>query len=173
MVSKIQDHGLQDASFYNYANPRHIFRRGYTGSVVASILNFDTNLFAVNESNIHWFLTRINIREHKIQIYGSLYSQNKPVYLEIQSKVMAWLIDQHERFQPLNVFFDALITPLNIEIVDVPRQVQNNCGVFTCMFARYIAFGHALNMDFAERDMNNIRIMMLNEIYHATITLQT
>ena len=103
----------------------------------------------------------MNLHERKIQIYNSIHTPHNPLYIDIKNKCNAWMIDQQYQYPPTGQ--PTLTTPWDLEIVPVPRQVHHNGGLFTCMFARYIAMGRA--SDSNDVDMNNIRAIMFNEIF--------
>ena len=115
-----------------------------------NIFNLDKIFFPINHNNIHWSLAVIFIPEKRIQIFdsggngGQRYLDGLLQYLKdemrdkhhMEGKWNGWnLIPSHEK---------------------IPKQLNgDDCGVFTCMFAYYIA--EDLSLTFDQTDVTEFR----------------
>ena len=93
-------------------------------------------LVPINCGNTHWILACIYMNERKIQIYDSLISSGRPYEAYLQC-LLKYLKD--ERMYKCNTHLDTQPWDLISCQQDTPQQENcTDCGVFVCMFAKYI-----------------------------------
>ena len=122
-------------------------------------------LVPVNCSNRHWFLLTItnSIDENKIEmrIYDSLEELGTWKTVLEEEKLKDFV---HEKYQQT---FQLRECSLKISIQDMYHQIPHqgngiDCGVFTIMFAKYLAARQALT--FKQDDMEKFRRTIYDEI---------
>ena len=137
----------------------------------------NTNLFQyglwivpINCNNTHWFILTIDttcIDENKLEmkIYDSLGKSEtwKKVLEEKKLKMFIhWKFQQTFQIKSLLYIF---ITDMHYQI---PQQDNHiDCGVFTIMYAKYLAAGHSFT--FKQEDMGKFRKKICEEIKTATL----
>jgi Ulp1 family protease len=117
-------------------------------------------LFAPICHSKHWMLFCINV-DQKLIIFMNSYVKilNNNLIKAYFSCIRALLVaNANENEIDLNIYEWKLSCLKNL-----PQQTNNfDCGVFICMFARYIIFNYKI--DFKETDMPNFRHMIKHEL---------
>ncbi|XP_043275305.1 sentrin-specific protease 1-like [Venturia canescens] len=104
----------------------------------------------------HWCLAVIDIIFGQIRYYDSL-GGSQPRYLDTLLEYLKEEVEE-KGVKPIRREDWSLETKMNI-----PRQTNGyDCGIFTCMFARYEARNKEFN--FTQRDMPQIRTKMIREL---------
>ncbi|KAG5420976.1 hypothetical protein I9W82_000066 [Candida metapsilosis] len=136
--------------------------RGYSGVArwakrkKIDLFTMDKVIVPINISNTHWALAVINNITKAITYYDSLnFSQSgNPEALE---NLQMYMDNEAQRLDR-----DAIKYTL-IPYIDAPQQQNgSDCGVFTCIAARYLALNQEFN--YSQNDMKVIRRRMTLEI---------
>ena len=101
--------------------------------------------------NIHWCLAVVDLAEHSISYYDSLKKAN-PVCL----KTIHNYLVQHSS--------NRLVNWKLVHHSDIPEQLNSSdCGVFVCMYARYLSY--ASPFSFSQMEMSSIRRHVALELF--------
>ncbi|EDW04455.1 GH23254 [Drosophila grimshawi] len=121
------------------------------------IFKEDMILVPVHVDNVHWCMAIIDMSKNMISYYDSFNIPNPTVLNALRN----FLIEQS--------LARKLETPLTLKdfqvqhATNVPRQTNtSDCGVFSCMFAKYITRNKSLT--FSQKDMPRFRKQMKREI---------
>ena len=131
-----------------------------------NIFEYGLWMIPINYNNRHWFLIAVDttcLDENKIEILiydslGDLKTWGKALEEKTLKLFIHWKFEQTYKLKE---------SPLEIGINDMHNQIpqQKNgvdCGVFTIMFAKYLANGHQLT--FMQEDMVKFRKNIYQEI---------
>ena len=101
--------------------------------------------------NIHWCLTAVDLAKHSIRYYNSLKKAN-PVCLETINNYLV----QHSS--------NCLVNWKLLYQTDIPEKFNSSdCGVFVCMYARYLSY--ASPFSFSQMEMSIIRQHVALELF--------
>jgi sentrin-specific protease 1 len=120
------------------------------------IVEFDKLLFPVHSGNNHWCLCVVNFKDKRFEYYDSLGGKNN----HLLSFMRCYVRDELAAYSEINYNFKGWTnyTPTNI-----PHQTNgNDCGVFMCKYADYIAEG--LEFKFGQANMLYFRARMALEL---------
>ncbi|CCI40892.1 unnamed protein product [Albugo candida] len=142
---------------YNYRNVRRWTRK-------VDLFGMDKIFVPVNLSNTHWCLAVIFMKDKKIQYYDSM----RGCGLRCLETLRRYICDEMKDKKNTEIVVDDWeLIPTTI---DTPQQKNGfDCGVFTCIFAEYVASNHAL--DFVQRDMEYHRQRMAYNILQGSIVV--
>lgn len=156
-----------------------VLQRMFKGEAATHILHHKNLFFPINVNGTHWVLLHIMPSRRMVHIYDSILSvvfEERIAVLtapDYHSRIFAlakhWVDEQirtHDRMAQFRSqefkFFDSSKWKFET-VTQCPQQRGSfDCGVFVCMFVRYLALGYPL--DFTAADMGNIRIAMACEI---------
>ena len=166
LISKEFSHVFTTSTWFNEQLKSRNFQMIDRALKNVNMFEYGLWLIPINCDNRHWFLLTVSttyLRENKIEIsiydsFGDLKIWEK--VLE-QNKLKLFI---HWKFEQI---FKQKESPLKIELKDMHNQIpqQENgmdCGVFTIMFAKYLANGHQLT--FTQEDMVKFRRKIHQEI---------
>ncbi|MEW5296812.1 MAG: hypothetical protein WDW36_000064 [Sanguina aurantia] len=148
----------KDAQAYRYANVRrwttpHRLLRG--GQLSDCILDLDRVIMPVH-CGAHWTCAVIDIKAKALYYYDSLLGEDEDLLLNLAR----WLED--EALDKRKQTWDVTSWPRH-HPKDIPVQVNGcDCGVFTIMFADYLALGRP--MHWTRADMDTFRVKMLSQL---------
>lgn len=136
------------------------------------VMRFKHVLFPVLVNKNHWVLFQISPRRKLIWVHDSLAistSDTKEIQ-EICDRVMFWAVEQHKILYGLATparnkpaLYDSHGWAFAPSRSDLPKQLNlNDCGVFVCLYARYIAADKTF--DFDQGNMGHMRVAMLIEV---------
>jgi sentrin-specific protease 1 len=117
--------------------------------------DFDIVLIPVH-LGVHWTLAVVDLKRKQVVYYDSLLGDNRVCL----TALLDWLVQEakDKKGMQYNVSDWKRLTPK-----DIPRQQNSSdCGVFTCMFARYYTKNEPFS--FKQDDMPQIRKKMVCEI---------
>ena len=101
--------------------------------------------------NIHWCLAVVDLAEHSISYYDSLKKANPVCLKTIHNYLM-----QHSS--------NRLVNWKLVHYSDIPEQLNSSdCGVFVCMYARYLSY--ASPFSFSQMEMSSIRRHVALELF--------
>ena len=131
----------------------------------ANIFLYSHCLVPVNCHNRHWFLLTIDFscieeKKVKLKVYDSL-GQLESWKSNLNEKKLRMFI----RFKYENVYGTGSTLQITIEDLykEIPQQSNGiDCGVFTILYAKYIATGQ--NFTFKQEDMETFRKKIAKEI---------
>ena len=107
-------------------------------------------LFPINVS-IHWCLVAVDVAEHCISYYDSLKKAN-PNWLKAIHNYLVQYSSNHS------------VSWKQIHHSDIPEQLNSSdCGVFVCMYTRYLSYASSLN--FSQMEMSRIRWHVALELF--------
>lgn len=122
----------------------------------------DYLLVPINSSNVHWTLAVVNFKDKRVEYYDSLGSTNQKVL----ANLLRWVGDELDHKK--NEVFDASEWSTVGHGQDVPQQDNSDdCGVFLCKFADFVARGAEIN--FSSAHMSYFRARMANELLVARL----
>ncbi|EQC28611.1 hypothetical protein SDRG_13690 [Saprolegnia diclina VS20] len=145
--------GIPGSHFFNSFFFSKVSEDGYN-FINLDLFAMDKVFIPVNICNVHWCLAVIYVTEKRIQYYDSMNGAGT----ECLSVLLRYLGDehQHKKGSP----FDTTGWELLPSQPDTPQQGNSHdCGMFTCMFADYIAQNKALS--FRQRNMAFFRQRMV------------
>ncbi|OQR97074.1 SUMO protease [Achlya hypogyna] len=132
---------------YNFVNVRRWTRK-------IDLFAMDKIFIPVNIRNVHWCLAVIFMTEKRIQYYDSMNGAGT----ECLNVLLRYLGDEHQHKK--GAPFDASGWELLPSQPDTPQQGNSHdCGMFTCMFADYLAQNKELT--FRQRNMAFFRRRMV------------
>ena len=139
---------------YRVRNFGDVVVRG-CGLESGTIFDLETLFFPINESNQHWTFVVVNMCEHKVRYYDSLYRNTGERQMNI---ILDYLSDEHthqyssRRMDPAKEDWRAVRS----QLYDPKQTNVDDCGAFACTTARFIAMG--LPLYFGCQNMRAIRL---------------
>lgn len=101
-------------------------------------------LMSTVQSNVHWVLAVVNIKERKVEFYDSMHSIDR----QIMKDMLQYIRDEAKN--KLNEDWDT--SDWEMEAPEVPRQDNTcDCGVFAVKFADAIGKGREVGDVTADR----------------------
>jgi len=121
-----------------------------------NILNYRLIIVPIHKPN-HWCIAIINTIERRVTYYDSLNSKQEGTFDVIRSL----LYEYQRHYGPAKKQPWKFVDTYRDE--SIPRQNNfDDCGVFVCAYAKYLAAGHSL--DFSQKDMAHFRKMMVVQL---------
>ena len=121
------------------------------------VFSYEKMIVPINQSNMHWSLCVINFKDKAVEHYDSLGSTSSPC----TKVLMKWLRDEAQHKKQIEL--DEGEWSIVHHGKEIPQQTNSDdCGMFLCKFADYIAMDRELAFD--ARHMNYFRGRMANEI---------
>lgn len=148
----------QQRSGYDYARVRRWTRR-------FDVFSYDMLIIPINQQNTHWTLGVVNFQDKYVMHLDSLGNGGSE---KIREYLMRWVKDEAMDKRKGEGFLESewklVARP------DVPRQENSDdCGVFTCKFADFLARGWN-RFSFDQRHMNYFRSRIAHELLMARAT---
>lgn len=156
-----------------------------SGDKSPHILHFKHILFPALVEGNHWVLVQISPGLRTVAIHDSLsgnpgHTVHSAEYKRLRQRIIVWANEQDKLLAELDGHAPGTRSPHLLDelpltcwefappLIDLPRQKNcDDCGVFVCMFARYIASGTPF--DFDQTNMRNMRIAMLIELLSGSL----
>lgn len=117
-----------------------------------SVLDCDRIVVPINQNNMHWVLSVINVKEQTVEHYDSMGGCDQ---MSIKN-LKRYIADEatHKRQETLETSGWAQFVPH-----DIPHQQNaHDCGMFMCTFADYIS--REQSFEFGQEDMPHLRRRM-------------
>ena len=140
---------------YNYKNVSRWLKRSK-----ADILSLDKIICPVHVGHNHWCLAVANLKQRRFEYYDSLGGSNPECLRFLRRYVVDEMTAQSGAAKTKELDVDSW-TDLNVK--GIPQQNNgSDCGVFTIMFANYVAENRPFEFTF--RDMPYFRRRIALEI---------
>ena len=120
------------------------------------LFSLDKLVVPINLANNHWILACIFVCLEKIQIFDSIKPSSDKVCRRHNTFLQALLVyvqDEHEERQGYPLTNASKWTLIIDHISTAWQRNYFDCGIFTCMFAEYLAGKRTLN--FTQSDATN------------------
>lgn len=136
---------------YNFQGVRQWTRRKNVDIFAKSLV-----LVPVNLNEVHWILAAVDFRDFTISLYDSSFREFADFHPHVVAQLNRYLADEFSEVRGPRKKLPALRwVPCSPSL---PQQLNDNdCGVFVCLFAAFLACGRI--PDFAEpHELRNMRL---------------
>ena len=146
----------KDTGSYDYESVRRWTAPGRLkaiGQTRKSILDCEKIIIPVNQSNVHWVLAVIDLKNKRFEYFDSLYGEDDACLDFLSQYLMDEFKNKRNEERP-----DILEWP-KVYQKSIPKQVNGyDCGVFLILFADYLS--KSAKLDFSQNNIENFRVKL-------------
>jgi len=146
----------KDTGSYDYESVRRWTAPGRLkaiGQTRKSILDCEKIIIPVNQSNVHWVLAVIDLKNKRFEYFDSLYGEDDACLDFLSQYLMDEFKNKRNEERP-----DILEWP-KVYPKSIPKQVNGyDCGVFLILFADYLS--KSAKLDFSQKNIENFRVKL-------------
>jgi Ulp1 family protease len=155
----------KDAGCYEYASVRRWTAPGRLRAIGQSqtcILDCDKIFIPINQSNMHWTVAVVDLRNERFEYFDSLLGEDSEC-LEFLSRYIVDEFRDKRGEDRQDILEWKRLYPKNI-----PRQANGyDCGVFLTYFANYLALDAKLNVE----NMDDFRVVMMKQFHRMEVNI--